>query len=211
MVVVETPPCATQINLARGAAEARLHGAPLRRPYLGLCTPAAPSLPASELGERVAIDNVVGDNSLDNQVVDSRGHAVHPRGVPIAQVVHEGNLKSFEGKQARVRWQGAVGRHPHDVGVDEADVEDTPEEVFPPTPACTPHSVIGAQLIEAVHAPHVAVIVPDAHRHRHVLDLPVASGRPHEVLAGVVGGHHEDVALVVPLGHHDAVIAQPLD
>ena len=64
-------------------------------------------------------------------------------------------LECLQAVETSVGGQWAVRCDPQDEGVDQADVEDTPEEVPPPMPK--PHSVEGSELIELVDATHVVV------------------------------------------------------
>ena len=61
--------------------------------------------------------------------------------------MNELELEGFEGEEASV-WQEEVGGgHPQDVGVDDAHIQDAPEEVLPPLPASTPHPVVRPHLV----------------------------------------------------------------
>ena len=93
--------------------------------------------------------------------------------------------------------QRTVCSHPQDVGVDDADVDEPPEEVLPSTPARTPHPVVGVQLIESVDPTHVFVIAANTDRQRQVDQLAVPPRPSHEVFAGVVRSNDERVPLVI--------------
>ena len=102
-------------------------------------TPPTYSLAAEELHEAMAGDNVVRDDAFNVQVVDGGRHSPRSEDVPSAEVVDELQLERLQNEEPSVRRQGAVRGRPQDAGVDDADVEEPPEEVLPPTPASTPH------------------------------------------------------------------------
>ena len=61
--------------------------------------------------------------------------------------MNELELEGFEGEEASVGRKKTVGGHPQDVRVDDAYIENTPEEVLPPTPASTPYTIVRPHLI----------------------------------------------------------------
>ena len=89
------------------------------------------------------------------------------------------------------------------VSVDETDVEDVPEQVFPSTPASSPNTIVGSHLVEPIHSSHVAVVASDTDGRKQVDDLSVATCCSHGVVPGVIGGNHANVTLVTPLAKHD--------
>ena len=89
----------------------------------------------------MAIEHVVGHNIVDLQVVDCW---------PITPVVDEFQFEHLEPEQSGIGWQRAVGNRPEDVGVDEADIEDSPEKVLPSMSASTPNNVVGTHMVGRV-------------------------------------------------------------
>ena len=58
-----------------------------------------------------------------------------------------------------------VGHLPEDVSVDDANVQQPPEDVFPPPIARTSHTVICTKLVQAVDPAHQSVVSLDAGGH----------------------------------------------
>ena len=116
------------------------------------------------------VHDVVCDDLLDGQVVGRCRLSTTPElamvRLAVAQVMNQLQLESLQAEKPSVCRQRAVRGDPQDVGVDQADVEDTPKAVSPPTPTCTPHSVVGPQLIKLVDATHVLVVASYTHWHR---------------------------------------------
>ena len=158
----------------------------------------------------MALNDVVGDDLCDGQVVGRCRLSTTAELVSITQVMNQLEFKCFQAVKPSASEQWAVRCDPQDVGVDQADVEDTPEEVPPPTPTCTPHSIVGPQLIKLVHATHVFVVDAYTHMDRQVDHLVVAARLPHEVLSSVDGGDDENVAFVAPLDEHHPIVIPPL-
>ena len=103
-----------------------------------------------------------------------------------------------------------IGHLPEDVGVDDADVQQPPEDVLPPPDAGTTNTVVGPQLVEPVHSSHPPVVVLDTGGCRQLDFRVIPPDRLHHVQPLVIGCHNEDVTTVPPLHQHDAVSIRPL-
>ena len=53
----------------------------------------------------------------------------------------------------------AVVEGQEDLCIDDANVHDPPEHIFPPAAAGSPHAVVGPQLVQAVHSAHVLTVL----------------------------------------------------
>ena len=165
-----------EVDSTGAAAEARLYGAAAAGLALRAGAHLAHALPACPLHQRVSGDH--RDDSCDSQLVSGRRRAVTAEDVAVAQIVHDLHLEGGQAEEASVGRQRPVRCDPQGVGVDEADVEEPPEEVLPPTPARTPHPVVGSQLVQLVDLAHVLVVASNADRHRDGGWLAVAAGAP---------------------------------
>ena len=89
-----------------------------------------------------------------------------------------------------------MSKKSRDVGIYDADVDKSPEEVLPPLAASAPHPIVGEQLIESVDTAHVFVVASNTDRHRQVDQLAVPSRTSHGVFACIIRGNDEHVPLM---------------
>ena len=152
----------------------------------------------------MAIDHIVGADIVNQQVVDSGLSSLAPGDVVgAAHVVYKLQFEALQREQSCRSRERAVGDRPQDIRVDDA-----PEQVFPPTPASSPNTIVGSHLVEPIHSSHV--VASDTDRHRQVDDLSVATCCSHCVIAGVIGGNHANVTLVTPIAKHDTFRVGPI-
>ncbi|KAK2188795.1 hypothetical protein NP493_121g04026 [Ridgeia piscesae] len=91
---------------------------------------------------------------------------------------------SLQGELAFVAGQWSVAQLPQSAGVDDADVEEDPEEVFPPSLARLAYSVVGPHLVKVVDSSHRLVVAHNTCRHMQGGGCDgwmVASQRPQHV------------------------------
>ena len=82
-----------------------------------------------------------------------------PVHVLVAHVVDEVELEALQSVLSCRSRERSMGDSPQDVGVDETDVEESPEDILSPTPASAPNTVVGSHLVEPIHASRMTVIV----------------------------------------------------
>ena len=109
-----------------------------------------------------------------------------------------------------VGWQWMVAQLPQCARIYDADVQEGPEEVFPPFLARPTHNVVGPHLVKVVDSPHGLVVAHNTGRDIQVDVLVVATGLSHDVSASIIRGDHVHVAHVVPLRQHDPIMTRPL-
>ena len=100
---------------------------------------------------------------------------------------------------------------PEDVGVDDANVQQAPEDVFPPPPASTTHTIVRPELVHPVDTTHQGVVPPDTAWSWHVTRHVVPPHLSHHIQPLVVRRNHVDVTPILPLDQHDAVVIRPPD
>ena len=82
---------------------------------------------------------------------------------------------------------------PEDVGVDDANVQQAPEDVFPPPPASTTHTIVRPELVHPVDTTHQGVVLPDTAWSWHVTRHVVPPHLSHHIQPLVVRRNHVDV------------------
>ena len=102
----------------------------------------------------------------------------------ISHLVYKEHLEGLQGEPAFVARQWSVAQLPQCAGVDDADVEEGPEEVFPPSLARPAYSVVGPHLVKVVDSSHRLVVAHNTCRHMQGDILVVATGGwwPHSGL-----------------------------
>ena len=115
----------------------------------------------------------------------------------------QADLSRFQSHEAGFGRQMVIGHLPEDVGVDDADVQQPPEDVLPPPDAGTTNTVVGPQLVEPVHSSHPPVVALDTGGCQQLDFRVIPPHRLHHVQPLVIGCHHEDITTVPPLHQHD--------
>ena len=119
-------------------------------------------------------------------------------------------LERLQPKQPSVCWQRPVAGQPQNISVHDGDVEETPEQVFPPSPPRTTDGEIRSHLIHPVNTAHGCVVPLDAVWHGQLDQQVLPSYFLHAILPVIVSGNEADVTLVMPLDKHNAVPIGPL-
>ena len=123
----------TKLDIAGRTPEARLDGSS-RNPS----TFASPAHVASSLSTLGAHQWMSGE-CVAQRVLATHSHerwwchclaSIHPR---IGQLVNELHLECFQRKLTTVGWQRPVAQPPQCGRGDDADVEDSPEQLLPPS------------------------------------------------------------------------------
>ena len=103
----------------------------------------------------------------------------------ISHLVYQEHLEGLQGELAFVAGQLSVAQLPQSAGVDDADVEEGREEVFPPSLARPAYSIVGPHLVKVVDSSHRLVIADNTCRHLQVDILVVATRLSHDPSASI--------------------------
>ena len=128
--------------------------------------------------------------------------------VVVNHVGDESHLPCHQWGDATVGREGVVHLLPEDGGVDDANVQRVPEDVFPPPPASTAHTLVSLSILST---PSFRVILPDTAWSWHVTRHIVPPQLSHHMQPLIVRRNHVDVTPISPLHQHDAVIIRSLD
>ena len=104
----------------------------------------------SEAGFPVKSTSFLMINTLQ-LIHDGGRHSMSTGCVAITQIMHQLQLELLQSKEALIERERTVCHHPEHIRIDDADVEKPPEDVLPPTPASSSHTVVRAHLVEMLN------------------------------------------------------------
>ena len=116
LLVAHTIPA--EVDSAGRTAKAALHITSTGRPTVFSRTDMARTLSSDKLHKWVAIDNIVGDNIVNQQVVNSWLSSLTPGDVAVTHVVDELQFEAFQREQSGRCREWAVGDCPQNICVD---------------------------------------------------------------------------------------------
>ncbi|KAK2162270.1 hypothetical protein NP493_1529g00025 [Ridgeia piscesae] len=169
-----------QVHIAHTTAKARLNGTSRWPSASLLLAQFACPLANIKSHKRVSSNSVLLDCVLRCQ--PNHGwwcHGIASSDGRISHLVYQQNLEGLQGEPAFVARQWSVAQLPQCAGVDDADVEEGPEEVFPPSLARPAYSVVGPHLVKVVDSSHRLVVAHNTCRHMQGDILVVATRLSH--------------------------------
>ena len=118
----------------------------------------------------------------------------------VDQIAHQRLLEAVQTEEAPVRWQRSMAEGPQDVGVDDADIDDCPEEPLRQPLARPADVAVPPRLVRPVDDARRAFVRSEARRRPPTLPS-----------AGVVRDDHVDIVFIAPLDDRHVAVARPTD